>query len=101
MTTEKPGRRTSESVSYQLRGRTVPQGDYHPRRTHHKAETTVRLSESHTAVADEKMASGTERRVTATTESHDHGDDDKDVKLQDQMQQMTAQLDQLRRICGV
>jgi hypothetical protein len=42
------------------------------------------------------MASGTERRVTATVESHDHDDDDKDVKLQDQMQQMTAQLDHLR-----
>jgi hypothetical protein len=41
------------------------------------------------------MATGGERRVTVTAESHDH-DDDKDVKLQDQMQQLTAQLDQLR-----
>jgi regulator of replication initiation timing len=82
-------------VSYQLRSRTVPQSDYHPRRTHHKTETTVKLSESHAVVAEEKMASGTDRRVTATTDLHEH-DDDKDVKLQDQMQQMTAQLDQLR-----
>jgi hypothetical protein len=96
MTTEKSSGQTSESVSYQLRSRTVPQSDYHPRRTHHKPDATVRLSESHAAVADEKMASGTDRRVTATAESHDHDSDDKEVKLHDQMQQMTAQIDQLR-----
>jgi hypothetical protein len=98
MTTEKSSsRQSSESVSYQLRSRTVPQGDYHPRRTHHKAATTVKLSETHAAaVSDEKMATGTDRRVTITAESHDHDDDSKEVKLQDQMQQMTAQLDQLR-----
>jgi hypothetical protein len=95
MTTEKPSKQTSDLVSYQLRSRTVPQSDYHPRHTHHKAEAIVRLSESHTAAADEKMATGGERRVTVTAESHDH-DSDKDVKLQDQMLQLTAQLDQLR-----
>jgi hypothetical protein len=96
MTTEKSGRQTSESVSYQIRSRTVPQSDYHPRRTHHKLETTVQLSESHAAVAEGKMASGTDRRATVTAESHDHDDEHKEVKLQDQMQQMTVQLDQLR-----
>jgi hypothetical protein len=83
-------------VSYQLRSRTVSQSDYHPRRTHHKIETTVKLSESHAAVAEGEMASGTDRRVTVAAESHDHDDEHKEVKLQDQMQQMTVQLDQLR-----
>jgi hypothetical protein len=97
MTTEKSGRQTSESVSYQLRSRNVPHSDYHPRRTHHKADATVKLSETHAAaVSDEKVATGTDRKITATLESHDHDSDDKDVKLHDQMRQMTAQLDQLR-----
>jgi hypothetical protein len=101
MTTEKPSKQASDLVSYQLRSRTVPQSDFQPRRTHHKAQTTVRLptiSEGHTAAVDEKMATGGERRVTVTAESHDS---DKDVKSQDQMLQLATQIDQLRmkRLC--
>jgi uncharacterized protein (UPF0147 family) len=40
------------------------------------------------------MATGGERKVTVTAESHDS---DKDVKLQYQMLQLTMQIDQLRR----
>jgi hypothetical protein len=82
MTMEKPSIQASDLVSYQLRSRTVPQSDFHPQRTHHKAQAT-----------DEKMATGGERKVTMTAESHDS---DKDVELQDQMLQLTTQLDQLR-----
>jgi hypothetical protein len=39
------------------------------------------------------MATGGERKVTMTAESHDS---DKDVELQDQMLQLTTQIDQLR-----
>jgi hypothetical protein len=96
MTTEKPIKQASDLVSYQLRSRTVPHSDFQPRRTHHKAQTTVRLptiSEGHTAAVDEKMATGGERRVTVTAESHDS---DKDDKSQDQMLQLATQIDQLR-----
>jgi hypothetical protein len=65
MTTEKPSKQASDLVSYQLRSRTVPQSDFQPRRTHHKAQTTVGLptiSEGHTAAVDEKMATGGERK---------------------------------------
>jgi TolA-binding protein len=96
MTTEKPIKQASDLVSYQLRSRTVAHSDFQPRRMHHKAQTTVRLptiSEGHTAAVDENMATGGERRVAVTAESHDS---DKVDKLQDQMLQLATQIDQLR-----
>jgi hypothetical protein len=82
MTTEKPSKQASDLVSYQLRSRTVQQSAFQPQHTHYKPQTI-----------DEKMATGGERKVTVTAESHES---DKDVKFQDQMLQLTTQLDQLR-----
>jgi hypothetical protein len=93
MTAEKPKKQATDLFSYQLRSRTVPHSEYQPRRAH-KPQTAARLPTiSEGCKADEHMATGGERRVTLTSESHDKEEDD---KTQYQMLQLATQIDQLQ-----